>query len=193
MEDQLPIIGDVLDRCDQSGFQWEFRCKQCGNGYRSPHEHNIAGEGRGLLRMASSLFGGKVSQASWSLDAYNSGRDGSGRKDKHYAKAVRAVLPNFRQCADCNRWICAASCWNEPAQRCTQCKPVDRAAAAAAAPGVRLTTRCATCGDVGAGKFCSACGAERNPVRDCPKCGVQAKPGAAFCSECGTKMGAATT
>jgi hypothetical protein len=189
VEDQLPIIGDVLDRCDQSGFQWEFRCKQCGNGYRSPHEHNVLGEGRGVLRMASSWFGGKVSEASWSLDAYNGG-GGSGRKDRHYAKAVKAVLPSFRKCAECNRWVCAASCWNEPAERCTQCKPVDRAAAAAAR-GERITTRCTSCGAVGIGKFCSACGNERDAPQQCPKCSAKVTtPGAAFCSECGGKLGA---
>jgi hypothetical protein len=191
MEEQLPIIGDVHDRGDQSGFQWEFRCKQCGNGYRSPYEHNLAGEGRGLLRMASSLFGGKVSQASWSLDAYNSGRDGSGRKDKHYAKAVKAVLPSFRQCAECNRWVCAASCWNEPVGRCTQCKPADRAAVPV--PGERITSRCTACGAVGIGKFCAACGAERDAPQVCPTCGAKvATAGAAFCSECGGKIGTAT-
>jgi hypothetical protein len=184
--EQLPILGDVSDRCDQSGFQWEFRCRQCGSAHRSPHEHNLVGEGRGLLRMASSLLGGKVSQASWSVDAYNSGRgDNSNRKQRHYEKAVKAVLPNFRQCAQCSRWICAAGCWNEPAQRCTQCKPTE----VVISPGTRIVERCNSCGAVGAGKFCSACGGERSAPKACPGCHAQlADPAAAFCSECGSKV-----
>ena len=189
MGEQLPVIGDVSDLCNDSGFQWEFRCKKCGNGHRSPFEHNMAGEGRGLLRMASSLFGGKVSQASWGLDAYNSGRGGggSGRRDRHYAKAVQAVLPSFRSCPKCTRWVCAQLCWNEPAGHCLECLPADRTAP----PSGRVTARCTTCGEVGNGKFCESCGAERDAPLDCPTCGVAANPGAAFCSGCGGKLGAA--
>jgi hypothetical protein len=180
--DQLPILGEIRDMSDDNGYQWEFRCKRCGNGHRSPYQRNLAGEGVGLLKAASSLFGGKVSRASWTLDAYRAGDGhGGGRKDRHYAKAVEAVLPAFRDCTGCHTWVCAQQCWNEPAERCLQCVSADRTAP----PSGRVTTRCGTCGAVGTGKFCSACGADRDATPACPRCNAKATAGAAFCSECG--------
>jgi hypothetical protein len=184
--DPVPAIGDVSDLCGDTGFQWEFRCKRCGDPYRSPFEQNVAGRGRGLLRVAGQWFGGDVARASWSMDSYTSrtgysGDDG-GVKSRHYVKAVRAMLPNFRQCPTCQQWRCAQSCWNAAANQCMECVP------AAAPPPTNVTLRCASCGNVSGGKFCQHCGTALNVPVNCPRCGTLAATGAAFCNQCGNGL-----
>jgi hypothetical protein len=104
VDDPLPIIGDVRDLGSDAGFQWEFRCRNCGNGYRSEFERNITGRGRGVLRMAGQWFGGDIARASYTMDSYGSGYSNSNgsAKGRHYAKAVESMLPHFRQCERCH-------------------------------------------------------------------------------------------
>ena len=52
--------------------------------------------------------------------------------------------------------------------------------------------KCAKCGEMVTGKFCSNCGTEvkqAEPVIDkCPSCGSDIKPGAKFCTQCGQQL-----
>ena len=189
MADPIPVIGDVRDMCSESGYQWEFRCTRCSTGYRSPFEQNLTGHGRSLLRMAGHWFGGKVATASYTMDSASSNRYGDGdgaNKNRHYAKAVEAMLPQFRQCRGCNRWTCAQQCWNEPAGQCLECAPARQRPAQQ--PG---KAQCTSCGAYGSGKFCPKCGAGLAVRHDCPQCGTPAVPGAMFCEQCGNSLGPA--
>jgi hypothetical protein len=184
--DQVPVIGDVRDLCGDNTFQWEFSCKRCRTGYRSPEQHNLAGQGRGLLRMAGEWFGGDVARASWTADSYGRGYSGpsDGAKGRHYEKAVEAVLPNFRHCPRCGQWLCAHACWDEATGHCHECGP----AAKAAAEPARITRLCPSCKNASAGKFCQHCGHAMPISTNCGRCGTQASPGAAFCGECGNSL-----
>jgi hypothetical protein len=185
--DPLPLIGDIRDLCSAGGFQWEFGCKRCHAAYRSELDHNIAGQGRGLLRMAGQWFGGDVARAAWTADSYGGGGysgPSDSAKNRHYAKAVEAVLPNFRHCPQCSQWQCAQACWNGVAERCVECSPLVRPAVASA----NITRRCGSCGNVSGGKFCQHCGSPIAVPVNCGRCGTQAAPGAAFCAECGNPL-----
>jgi hypothetical protein len=36
MADIVPFTDNYVDLSNDSGYQFEFRCERCGNGYRSP-------------------------------------------------------------------------------------------------------------------------------------------------------------
>jgi hypothetical protein len=187
--DPIPMIGDVRDLCSEAGYQWEFRCKRCGNGYRSPFQQNITGHGRGLMRAASTWFGGKVATAYYTMDSYNAGagRSGDGsHKSRHYVRAVEAMLPSFRQCRGCSRWTCVELCWNEAAGQCLECAPP-----AATTPEGATKGQCPSCAAYGTGKFCEKCGTALVHELKCAGCGSKAARGAAFCADCGKPLGAA--
>jgi hypothetical protein len=60
----VPFTGNVQDLNNYNGFQWAFRCNRCGNGFRSPHEQDVASRGQEMLRMAARFFGGSVETVS---------------------------------------------------------------------------------------------------------------------------------
>jgi hypothetical protein len=211
----VAFTGNVTDLCNENGFQWEFSCNRCGNGFRSPFAQNVAARGRGLLRMAGEWFGGKVETFSSGVEQFNyyGGTFGqeSATKDQHFAKAVEAVRSNFRQCRGCGRWACAQFCWNNDVGQCMECSPLaaeELARAQADARRYQLRERayetdqvgtlnvaeapklrCDTCGaSSGGGKFCQHCGTAMIKQVSCGRCGASAPPGASFCMECGTQL-----
>src|SRR5256885_16902537 len=48
------------DRSTNDGYQFEFFCRRCGNGYSSSFQHSVTGFGRRLFSPASDLGGGAV-------------------------------------------------------------------------------------------------------------------------------------
>src|SRR6201999_3677640 len=48
------------DRSSDDGYQFEFFCRRCGNGYSSPFQHSVTGFGGRLLRLGGDLIGGEV-------------------------------------------------------------------------------------------------------------------------------------
>jgi hypothetical protein len=210
----VPFTGNVWDLCNENGWQWEFRCDRCQNGYRSAFKQNVASRGRGVLRMASEWFGGKVETFSRGVEDFNHygfmGEEGA-TKDTYFAKAVEEVKPNFRQCRGCGSWMCAQFCWNNEVGQCMECSPLateELARAQAEARNFQLRERafqqdwigetnvreepklrCDTCGgSTGGGKFCQHCGVALVKKVSCPKCDTEAPPGAHFCMECGTQI-----
>jgi hypothetical protein len=210
----VPFTGNVTDLSNENGFQWEFRCNRCGNGFRSPFQQNVASRGRGVLRMAGEWFGGKVETFSRGVEDFN--RHGywgeeSATKDKAFTQAVETVRPNFRQCRGCGRWSCAQFCWNENIGQCMECSPLAAEEMARAQSDARRhqlrerayqtdqlggldvgqppKLRCDTCGgSTGGGKFCQHCGSALIVKAACGNCGTDAPPGASFCMECGAKL-----
>lgn len=102
MSEIIAFTDNIRDLSNENGYQFEFVCERCGNGYRSEYRANIAERGRGLLRGAGSLFGGKLEQLSGaSLQlSYDRGTN-SKAKDKAMAAAVESVRDQFRQCRGC--------------------------------------------------------------------------------------------
>lgn len=210
MADIVPFTDNYVDLSNDSGYQFEFRCERCGNGYRSPFQADKLARGRGLLRMASSLSDnmgiGRLGRAS---DSLLDRATGSAAKDKALGAAVEAVRPHFQQCRGCGDWVCKEVCWNHEIGQCVNCSPIvaeelSRAQARAQVEQLQektrevdwtadldLTTRakvtCPHCGAaVAGGKFCGECGGKLRAEGECSNCGTPLN-GAKFCSECGQK------
>ncbi|SDY63205.1 hypothetical protein SAMN05421504_106193 [Amycolatopsis xylanica] len=213
MTDAVPFTDNFSDLSNSEGYQFEFRCERCGNGYRSAFRRDAIETGRGVLRSIGSLFGGKVQDLSYAADRwrYNQATN-SAAKDKALRAAVEEITPSFRQCRGCSDWMCSTQCWNDEIGQCLRCSPsvaeeVSRAQASAQrdqiwekarekdwTSGIDLDTRakvsCPSCGSkADGGKFCSSCGGSLAPIAKCGGCGNEGnKPGAIFCNECGSKL-----
>ena len=200
------------DHSDDTGYQFEFHCDKCGNGYRSSFQASALGVGAKLARGLGSLFGGG--------NLYNAAQAGEYMKDglrgpawdSAFQKAIEEIKPKFHQCHRCGRWICPDVCWNESRSLCLECAPdlAQEAASAQAhiaaeqiadkmrkvdlvegidvkAPMLGGCPHCQARLQAGA-KFCASCG---KPVAGppqkvfCTGCGTPITPGGRFCGSCG--------
>lgn len=213
MTDLVPFTDNFTDLSNDEGYQFEFFCERCGNGYRSPYQADMVEKGRGLLRAAGGLFGGALSSMASAADSALDRGTNSEAKDKALQSAVEAIRPKFRQCRACTNWVCADVCWNEEIGQCATCSPfvvdeLSRAQAAAQVQQIKdkvsetdwtadldTTTRakvaCPSCGAaVDGGKFCPSCGTKLAATVFCKECGKQVPADSKFCGECGTPVGA---
>jgi hypothetical protein len=206
------------DRSTDDGYQFEFYCRHCGNGYSSTFQHSVTGFGGRMLRLGGDMVGGVVgeraSQLGWDAEFMRSTVRGSTR-DKALAKAVEEMKPYFHQCNRCGQWVCGQVCWNDERGLCVTCAPKlsqEIAGMQAAAQINQLnqkiqgqdwtqdinyrdqgTGMCPSCGqDSGGGKFCQGCGtalaAAQSAKKFCANCGTPLN-GSKFCGECGTAAG----
>ena len=206
---RVPFTDNYRDLSNQNGYQFEFVCERCGNGYRSPFVRDKMETGRGFLRGAGSLLGGKLAQLSGAAEQVQWDRGtNSPAKDKALTAATATVRDEFSQCRGCGDWVCKAVCWNHEIGQCLRCSPsvaeeVSRAQAAAQVRQIqqkaesvdwtadldiaeRAKVTCGSCGaKVEGGKFCPACGEKLTKSVFCTNCGAEMKEGAKFCGECG--------
>jgi len=198
------------DHSTDKGYQFEFFCDRCGNGFMSEFQSSAMGLAASALRTAGSLFGGFLGSAGSS--AYEVERAVQGPAHDHaFRAAVEEAKPNFRQCPKCSKWVCATVCWNGKRMLCFDCAPdVETELAAAQAQAtvdqmkqkvqqqdltknLDLTSEavalCPGCGARTQGaKFCPECGRSLRPKDECPRCGTHVDAGTKFCPECGNKM-----
>ena len=198
------------DHSTDKGYQFEFFCDRCGNGFMSGFQASAMGLAASALRTAGSLFGGLLGNAGSS--AYEIERAVQGpAHDRAFQAAVEEAKPNFRQCTKCSHWVCVAVCWNQKRGLCFDCAPdvaTELASAQAQATveqirdkvrqqdltaDINLTAEaaalCPSCGARAQGaKFCPECGKAIRPKGECPRCGTHCEAGAKFCPECGNKM-----
>ncbi len=198
------------DHSTDKGYQFEFLCDRCGNGFMTEFRPSATGMAASALRTAGSLFGGVFGSAASSSYEIERAVQGPGH-DKAFRAAVEEAKPNFRQCPKCSHWVCQAACWNPKRGLCYGCAPnveTELAAAPAQATveqiqqkvreqdlanGIDLTSEaaalCPSCGARTSGaKFCPECGQPLHPKGECPRCGTKVEAGAKFCPECGQKM-----
>lgn len=205
----VPFTDNYDDESNLEGYQFTFHCERCGNGYRSPFQPDLKEKGRGLLRAAGGLLGGRLDDLAGAADqmAWNRSTN-SKQKDKALAEAVEAVRPHFVQCRSCSDWVCRDVCWNGEVGQCANCSPfLDEEIARARGDAQReqiaqrlgsmnlvedldLTggkrLRCPSCeAFTDGGKFCQACGAKLDQGGFCAECGAAMKAGAKFCADCG--------
>jgi hypothetical protein len=206
------------DRSTDDGYQFEFYCQRCGNGYSSSFQHSVAGFGGKLLRMGGDLLGGtlgeRASELGWDAQYLRTNVRGTTR-DHALAKAVEEMQPYFKQCKRCGQWVCEQICWNHERGLCVSCAPkLDQEIAGMQAQAQveqlhdkiqnvdwtkdvnyrdQATATCPNCNSsTGGGKFCQTCGhglaAAPAAKKFCANCGTTLN-GSKFCGECGTPAG----
>jgi predicted nucleic acid-binding Zn ribbon protein len=213
--DEIEFVSNYTDRSTDNGFQFEFHCNRCRNGYRSAFQPWAAGVAGSALDAASSLLGGFFNQAS---DAASRVRSATWQqaRDNAFKKATIEIKPQFMQCPRCNGWVCQKRCWNAARSLCKNCAP-DLATEISAQQSakamekimtdvtadaedakvissvgtnkVKATAACSKCGAALApgAKFCPECGEKVSAQKHCTECGAALPPNAKFCGECGAK------
>jgi len=214
MSDSFQFVRNNSDLSTNEGFQFEFYCDRCNNGFRTPFRPSVSGRVSSVLDAAGSLFGGFLNSAA---DISERARSATWEQahDKAYKAALGEIKPNFVQCPRCQSWVCRAGCWNKAKGLCKECAP-DLGVEMAAAQSDRAVeeihahsrmtnddremlkeaswreTVVASCPECGApqernAKFCGECGAKLVQASHCTECGAKPKDGAKFCGECGHK------
>lgn len=206
----IAFTRNFTDRCNDTGFQFEFHCDRCGNGHMSSFQTSSLGVASHLLRAAGSVFGG-LSGLGWGADHVKDAFRGSAW-DSAFQAAVAEVKPKFHQCTRCGKWVCPEVCWNEKRSLCEECAPDlgqeaahiqakvaveqawDKARGVDQIHGldVNAVGRVGACPHCnarieGSGAFCSACGkvVAAAPKLSCSRCGTELPAAARFCSGCG--------
>src|SRR5262245_35918854 len=171
------------DLSTDRGYQFKFYCDRCHNGYLSSFQTSTIGLAGGLLRSASSLFGGVLGSASDS--AYEVQRAVGGKAhDSALKTAVEEIKPQFHQCGRCGKWICPQVCFNAKRGLCIDCAPdVENEMAAAQAQA----TRDQIWQKASEADLTSHIDIKKEVVAYCPECGAKAQ-GSKFCPECGAKL-----
>jgi hypothetical protein len=215
MAGEIEFTSNYSDLSTDNGFQYEFRCNRCSDGYRTEFDSFELATATNVLQGAGSLLGGFFSQGAQAAEKVRSAA-WEKASDEAFRKAVDEIRPKFVQCPRCSAWVCHDHCWNETKGLCKQCAPdlgVEMAAAQAdksveevwahakmAEEDKHLTeadwregivASCPACGAPQAtnAKFCAACGADLKTGKHCTQCGAKLQPEAKFCAECGTKAG----
>ncbi len=212
--DAIEFTRNYSDLSTDRGFQFEFQCNRCGNGYKTAFQAWTMGTVSGALDAASSLFGGVLSQAA-NLGERARSATWQQARDKAMVEAIQEIKPNFVQCPKCSSWVCKKNCWNQQRGLCKNCAPdlaveisaqqsakaldqiqtsigidADDAKVIGNVGNVKVQASCPNCHAPLASnaKFCPECGAAIQADKFCTKCGAKLAVGAKFCAECGTKQ-----
>ena len=204
----IQFVRNHSDHSTERGFQFEFHCDRCGNGYQTEFMEAPGNLLNDALGAAGSLFGGLFNSAA---DVSHRARSATWEKarDDAFKRAVELARPNFHKCKRCGKWV-DADCWNPERGLCkddapdleteysvaqtqaaieqaqTKAREVDYVTADKFKQTIRAT--CSNCGaDVKGAKFCPECGTPVQRSTKCGNCGAETN-GAKFCPECGTKQ-----
>ena len=170
------------DHSNDTGYQFEFACDKCGNGYRSTFQASALGVGSKIARGLGSLFGGS---ALWGAgDAADHLKDGlrGSAWDGAFKKAIEEIKPKFHQCTRCGNWVCPDVCWNESRSLCEACAP-DLAEEAAHHQAHIASEQVAE--KMRAVDLVEDVDVKAQMVSACPHCKARLAPGAKFCAGCG--------
>jgi hypothetical protein len=208
-----PFTRNHSDHSNDSGFQFEFHCDHCGNGYRSTFKPNALGIAAELLKAAGSIFGGHLSSAGWGAGHVKDAFRGPAW-DAAFREAVDELRPKFHQCTRCGKWVCPEVCWNSARGLCEECAPDMQEQVAAVQAQVAVEqlwdkarqtdqtagmevgkAQAATCAHCKAtlqanARFCASCGKAAGAAAKafCVQCGGELAGGARFCGGCGTAV-----
>ncbi len=211
----IQFVRNYNDESTERGFQFEFYCDRCSNGYRTPFQSSTSGLVSEALDAAGGFLGGLFGAAADVGDRVHSAAWEKAH-DQAFTKAVEQARPHFVRCPRCSQWVCREACWNTGRGLCKECAPeqeVEFAAAQAEAiveqarealaesallskedrarlAGDTLVASCPGCGASlsSPAKFCPECGAPLRVEKHCTNCGHKIPAGVKFCPECGTKQ-----
>lgn len=197
------------DQSNDRGFQFEFVCDRCGNGFQTEFQASATGNIANALDTASSLFGGIFSSAA---NVAHGAHTAAWQKahDDAFTHAVQEAQPHFHKCKRCGHWV-DEDCWNNGRALCKDCAPdleeeysavqvqaavQDAREKAATVDYVSadhfketIAGDCPHCGaKLTGGKFCPECGQPVVAKKFCSECGKEIKAGVKFCPECGAKQ-----
>ena len=185
------------DLSTEAGFQFEYFCDCCGNGFKSTFQPSCTygkrkkteklGRGMGAL---GGLLGGKLSEFGWAGERVAStigdnlndmSPEWRNEQQAAFDAAQEEVRPYFRKCPACNKWVCE-ECWNEDEGLCVDCAPRESAYVAQARSRAmrRNIDEEADAATVWHGKL-------ENRTTICPSCGKPAGDGK-FCNNCGASL-----
>ena len=190
----IPFTSNYTDLSSQRGYQFQFFCRKCGNGYMSTFEPNKLNAVASVANVAASLFGGMFGRAAQSASAIQSTVAGP-QHDSALDAAVREISPLFKQCTRCGSWVCEPVCWNKKAGLCEGCAPDLEKVRDVDYLGQRnlaqvVSALCPSCGaKTQGGRFCPECGTSLSAKRKCADCGAEADGSPKFCPECGKPYG----
>ncbi len=205
MSNMIPFTSNYEDKSNEFGYQFEFHCQRCNNGYESTFQPSASGIGGNLLQNAGNLLGGIFERVN-NINVSDMMR--SQARDAALRKAVEEMKPFFSQCPRCGVWVCKQVCWNDQTQLCAQCSPKVTQEVAAMQSQAQLqqlqekvqkqdftagvdvkNTQVGQCPHCGAasqgGKFCASCGQPLATKTTCSKCNAEIAAGAKFCANCG--------
>ncbi|HVL89469.1 MAG TPA: zinc ribbon domain-containing protein [Actinomycetota bacterium] len=184
MTDIVRFTNNYSDHSTEAGYQFEFYCMRCGNGYKSGFNASALGIGNKVVRGLGGLLGGRLGGASYAGHELKDLTE-SQAKDKALRKAVEEVSPLFNQCHRCGSWVCKDICWNDEAQLCVNCAPKLEQEIA----GMQQQRRLQQVSEkINESDYASDVNVERMQVALCPHCGAEAQHGAKFCGECGQTL-----
>ncbi len=207
----VPFTDNYSDHSTEAGYQFEFFCERCGNGYKSGFQASAIGMGSKVARGLGGLLGGRLSDLSYAGGEVKDLTE-SHAKDQALRKAVEQMKPYFLQCHRCGDWVCKDICWNEEFNMCVNDAPKLEQELAAMQSDARLQQvsqkvsevdwtgdvnverkQVALCPHCGAeaqhsGKFCPECGKPLAMPVTCGRCGTESPRGTKFCPECGNNL-----
>ena len=215
MAGEIEFTSNYSDLSTDNGFQFEFRCDRCGNGFRTEFDTFELSTATDVLDGAGSLLGGVLRPGGRRGAAGQVGRLGEGQR-QGLQEGRGADAPEFVQCPRCSAWVCREQCWNDKKGLCKQCAPdlgVEMAAAQADSPWRRCgrtprwrrktSTSPRRTGARASWPPAPSAGRRRRPTpSSAPECGADLKagstarsaapscsPGAKFCADCGAQAG----
>ena len=204
----MQFTQNYTDHSNDQGYQFEFHCDRCANGFRSSFEPSKLGMATNLLKAAGGFFGGMMGRAASAGEFLKDSLRGEAW-DSAFAAAVTEGKQKFKQCRKCAKWVCPEVCWNEQRSLCVNCAPNLEAEAASIQARVAVdqisekartvdqtggmdmkashSGACPSCNAPSSGgKFCASCGKPLAQSSKCSKCSTDLQAGAKFCPECGT-------
>jgi hypothetical protein len=207
----IQFTKNYADHSNDTGFQFEYFCDKCGNGWRSQFKANKIGFAAGIFRTAANIFGGSLGSLATAGEGAKDLLRGKAWDDA-FTECVNEGKSHFKQCTRCGRWVCPDVCWNPERGMCDQCAPKlaqeaasaqarvaveqvwEKAKGADQTEGLDLSKKQSVAGNcphcnaqVGNAKFCPECGKPVGPAGPTKcKCGALIAPKAKFCAECGS-------
>src|SRR6476620_8651047 len=117
----IPFTSNYTDVSTYEGYQFEFHCQRCGNGYRSAFRHSVTGFGGRLAALGGGILGGEIGsrvQEVGLLAQWDRSSTRGSTNDKRLLEASEDVAGHFVQCRGCAEWVCRDVCWDGQAGCC---------------------------------------------------------------------------